>query len=66
MRINTKNGVMRKAVLQAEVDKLQEQIEREESNYKNAIQLGKDYETLRHIREIIRELKERLRRIRKR
>jgi len=57
---------MRKAVLQAEVDKLQEQIEREESNYKNAIQLGKDYETLRHIREIIRELKERLRRIRKR
>jgi len=57
---------MRKAVLQAQVDKLQEQIEREESNYKNAIQLGKDYETLRHIREIIRELKERLRRIRKR
>ena len=39
---------------------LKQQIELEESNYKYAIQLGRDYTTLRHIREAIRALKERL------
>ena len=41
-------------------DTLKLQIELQEPNYRSAIQLQKDYETLRHIRDNIRELKETL------
>lgn len=51
---------MRKTTLQLQAQLLEQQIELEESNYKYAIQLGKDYTTLRHIRDVIRALKERL------
>jgi len=46
--------------LKLQIDLLQAQIELQESNYRSAIQLQKDYETLRHIRDNIRELKETL------
>ena len=56
---------MRTSVLQLKAQLLEQQIELEESNYKYAIQIGKDYATLRKIREIIRELKETLLMIRR-
>jgi len=51
---------MRKTTIQLQAQLLEQKIELEESNYKYAIQLGRDYTTLRHIREAIRALKERL------
>lgn len=55
--------MMENPSFQSESQQLEQQIQLEESNYKNAIQRGKDYATLRHIRETIRGLKERLRRL---
>ena len=43
---------------QKEIDLLIHQIELEESNYKYAVELKKDYNTLRRMRENIRELKQ--------
>jgi len=57
---------MRQSALQLQAKLLEQQIELEESNYKYAIQLGKDYTTLRRIRETIRKLKEKLLMIRRR
>ena len=51
---------MRKTTIQLQAQLFEQQIELEESNYKYAIQLGKDYTTLRHIRDAIRALKGRL------
>ena len=45
------------SALHLQVQLLEQQIELEESNYNNAIQLGKDYTTLKTMRERIRELK---------
>jgi hypothetical protein len=45
---------------QTEIELLIHQIELEESNYKYAVELKKDYNTLRRMRENIRELKEAL------
>jgi len=46
--------------IKLQIELLQAQIELQESNYRSAIKLQKDYETLRHIRDNIRELKETL------
>jgi len=45
---------------QNEIQLLKDQIELQESNYKYALELKKDYLTLRNIRENIRQLKENL------
>ena len=45
---------------QTEIELLIHQIELEESNYKYAVELKKDYNTLRRMRENIRELKQAL------
>lgn len=45
---------------QTEIELLIHQIELEESNYKYAVELKKDYNTLRRMRDNIRELKEAL------
>ena len=51
------------SALHLQVQLLEQQIELEESNYNNAIQLGKDYSTLKNIRAKIKELKETLLRV---
>jgi len=48
-----------------QIELLQIQIELQESNYKYAVQLQKDYETLRRMRTNIRELKDALQSLQK-
>jgi hypothetical protein len=45
---------------QTEIELLIHQIELEESNYKYAVELKKDYDTLRRMRDKIKELKQAL------
>jgi hypothetical protein len=45
---------------QLQVEQLEQEIAKEESNYKNAIDLRRDYYTLREIRKKIRILKDAL------
>lgn len=51
---------MSTSALELQVQLLQHQIELEESNYKHALQLQKDYNVLRRLREHIRTLKDNL------
>jgi len=55
-----RNITMAADAIKLQIELLKMQIELQESNYQSAIQLQKDYETLRHLREHIRELKETL------
>lgn len=46
--------------LERQILLLRQQIDLEESNYKYALELHKDYNTLRSVREHLRKLKDRL------
>jgi hypothetical protein len=48
---------MENAALKLQIELLEQQIDLEETNYKEAIFLKKDYSLLRRIRETIRDLK---------
>jgi len=51
---------METSALSLQIELLQHQLELQESNYKYAVELQKDYDLLRRMRESIKELKDTL------